>query len=94
MTHTPIKEHRYTYGDLIRVTQRHFVWLDHDDDAFERVTEGELKYVENGEILIFIQAYGYRYLGTNWKRPQWNLLVISGHHGKIWVSDEYTELAD
>jgi hypothetical protein len=47
--------------------------------------------VEVGDLLVFLQAYGFSYYGTNWKRNEWNLKVLSPSHGIIWVSDEYTE---
>lgn len=89
----PVKDHRYKYGDLIKVVRTHFIWIDSQDDA-QKEQEYSKERVEAGEILIFIQAYGYKYFGSNWKRPEWNLLVISPKLGKIWVCDEHTESID
>jgi hypothetical protein len=47
--------------------------------------------VEVGDLLVFLHAYGFSYEGTNWKRGEWNLKVLSPSLGIVWVSDEYTE---
>jgi hypothetical protein len=76
---------RYSSGELIRVTRSHLVW---NDSLGGGVSSQR---VEEGDLVVFLQAYGFSYEGTNWKRNQWNLKVLSPTHGIVWVSDEYTE---
>lgn len=76
------RDWRYSPGDLVRVNSSHYAWSD-------RVRNVSLR-VEEGELLIFLRAYGFNNSST-WKRSEWNTMVISPIHGIVWVPDEYTE---
>ena len=72
---------RYSPGELIRVTRSHHGWKGEEEMRSR---------VEEGDLVVFLQAYGFSYYGTNWKRNEWNIQVLSPTHGIIWISDEYT----
>ena len=72
---------RYSPGELIRISRSHHGWKGEEEMSSP---------VKTGECVIFLQAYGFSYYGTNWKRNEWNIKVLSPTHGIIWISDEYT----
>lgn len=82
--------HRFSYGDLIRVSRPHYVW--NDDISSSKIHTS--KYINKYDLAIFIQLNGIEYddrTGNNWKRDQWNLKVLSHSLGIVWVIDEYME---
>jgi hypothetical protein len=86
------KDWRYSPGELIRISRSHHIWRDDLESAqFHLYRSPTSPRVEEGDLVVFLQAYGYSYYGTNWKRDAWNLKVLSPTLGIIWVSDEYTE---
>lgn len=87
------KHWRYTEGDLIKITQSHVIWKNDLDFSFREHFDLTSR-VEKDDVVIFLQAYGYKIETNNWKRPEWNLLVVSAKLGLIWVTDEYTTFVD
>ena len=81
---------RYKRGDLIRITRNHSAWRDLEeyDQGGKKNTSQRL---EEGETVVFLQAYGFEYNGGNWKRGEWNIQVLSPKLGIVWACDEYTE---
>ena len=75
------KDWRYSPGELIRISRSHHGWKGEEEMRSR---------VEEGDLVVFLQAYGFSYYGTNWKRNEWNIKVLSPTHGIIWISDEYT----
>lgn len=75
------KDWRYSPGELIRISRSHHGWKGEEEMRSR---------VEEGDLVVFLQAYGFSYYGTNWKRNEWNIKVLSPTHGIVWISDEYT----
>lgn len=82
---------RYSPGELIRISRSHHIWRDDlEGEKFHLYKSPTTPRVEEGDLVVFLQAYGFSYYGTNWKRNEWNIKVLSPTHGIVWISDEYT----
>lgn len=78
-----IRQHRYNPGDLIFIDQGHWIWMEESPSFSGRV--------EENEMVVFLQAYGFFQAQYNISRAKYNLKVISPKFNyPIWVIDEYT----
>ena len=82
---------RYTHGELIRISRSHYIWRDDlKPESYHPLNLPSTPRVEEGDLVVFLHAYGFSNHETNWKRGEWNLKVLSPSLGIVWVSDEYT----